>query len=344
MQIDRWDKSYYELTANAILKYTIVTPVTFYPEPRVSIKIVKYEDLVPCLNAFIDTRTPGSDKKENFTIIGPGVSENPDQYVHIKEPHGFNIGGARQPPACVNSQHSHDTAEVFFVHSGKWRFMVGETGEDADVILEAGDIISLPTQVFRGFENIGEDVGYLFAILGGDDPGKVLWAPYVFDMAKEYGLVLLEDGTLVDIAAGETVPTDKKIMPETTPEQVAALKSFTTSDLRACCIKAGEVVPLMPTDGIKTRALISQSSKLNWSHGFHITQYELETGSMTDICNFDNSDVVYVFDGELSVEVNDMTYLMHSGDTATISSGSARRFRNISERPVTFLRVQGNDA
>ena len=65
-----------------------------------------------------------------------------------------------------------------------------------------------------------------------------------------------------DFAAGETVPTDKKIMPKTTPEQVAALKSFTTSDLMACCIKAGEVVPLTPTDGVKTRALISQSSKL----------------------------------------------------------------------------------
>ena len=318
--------------------------MTIYPEFRVSIKIVKYEDLVPCLNAFIDTRTPGSDKKENFTIIGPGVSENTDQYVHIKEPHGFNIGGARQPPACVNSQHSHDTAEVFFVHSGKWRFMVGETGKDANVILEAGDIISLPTQVFRGFENIGEEVGFLLAILGGDDPGKVLWAPYVFDMAKEFGLVLLEDNTLVDFAAGETVPTDKKIMPKTTPEQVAALKSFTTSDLMACCIKAGEVVPLTPTDGVKTRALISQSSKLNWSHGFNITQYEMETGSKTDICYFDNSDVVYVFDGELSVEVNDITYSMYSGDTATISSGSARRFHNISEHPVNFLRVQGNDA
>lgn len=309
-----------------------------------SIKIVKYEELVPCLNAFIDTRTPGSDKKENFTIIGPGVSENPDQYVHIKEPHGFNIGGARQPPACINSQHSHDTAEVFFVHSGKWRFMVGETGEDADIILEAGDIISLPTQVFRGFENIGGDIGYLFAILGGDDPGKVLWAPYVFDMAKEYGLILLEDGTLVDIAAGETVSSDKKIMPETTPDQVAALKQLTASELQACCIKADETVPHSQADGIRIRALISPSSKLNWSHGFHVTQYKLETGSMTDICNFENSDVVYVFDGDLSLEVNDMTYSMHSGDTATISKGSERRFRNISDRPVTFLRVQGKDA
>jgi len=344
MQIGRFNESYYELTANAMLEYIFITHVTLYPEPRVSIKIVKYEELVPCLNAFIDTRTPGSDRKENFTIIGPGVSENPDQYVHIKEPHGFNIGGARQPPACVNSQHSHDTAEVFFVHSGKWRFMVGETGEDADIILEAGDIISLPTKVFRGFENIGEDVGYLFAILGGDDPGKVLWAPYVFDMAKEYGLILLEDGTLVDIAAGETVPSDKKIMPETTPEQAAALKQFTASELQACCIKADETVPLTQTEGISIRPLISPSSKLNWSHGFHVTQYELETGSMTDICSFENSDVVYVFDGDLSLEVNDMTYSMNSGDTATISQGSERRFRNMSDRPVTFLRVQGNDA
>ena len=39
--------------------------------------------------------------------------------------------------------------------------MVGETGKDANVILEAGDIISLPTQVFRGFENIGEEVDFL---------------------------------------------------------------------------------------------------------------------------------------------------------------------------------------
>ena len=61
-------------------------------------RLVRYIDLIPCYNAFIDCRTPGSEAKENFTIIGPGVSENPHQHVHIPEPHGFNIGGARQPP------------------------------------------------------------------------------------------------------------------------------------------------------------------------------------------------------------------------------------------------------
>ena len=33
-------------------------------------RIVRYGDLVPCRTAFIDAHTPGSDQKENFTIIG----------------------------------------------------------------------------------------------------------------------------------------------------------------------------------------------------------------------------------------------------------------------------------
>ena len=40
------------------------------------IHIVRYGELVPCKTAFIDAHTPGSDKKENFTIIGGGVSAN----------------------------------------------------------------------------------------------------------------------------------------------------------------------------------------------------------------------------------------------------------------------------
>ena len=95
--------------------------------------LVRYADLVPCRTAFIDTRTPGSTEKENFTIIGPGVSESPEQHVHITAKHGFNIGAARQPFGCVNSQHSHETAEVFVVHSGRWRLLFGPNREDGAI-------------------------------------------------------------------------------------------------------------------------------------------------------------------------------------------------------------------
>ncbi len=32
-------------------------------------RLVRYGDLRPCRNAFVDTYTPGSDQKENFTIF-----------------------------------------------------------------------------------------------------------------------------------------------------------------------------------------------------------------------------------------------------------------------------------
>jgi len=76
-------------------------------------EVVRYGDLKPCRSAFIDAHTPGSNQKENFTIIGAGVAESPDQHVHIKVTPGFNIGAAGQPPGCINSLHFHILQKCF---------------------------------------------------------------------------------------------------------------------------------------------------------------------------------------------------------------------------------------
>ena len=110
-------------------------------------RIVRYGELVPCKTAFIDAHTPGSDQKENFTIIGGGVSESPDQHVHIAIPHGFNIGAAGQPPKCRNSLHDHNTAEVFFVLSGRWRFF-GEGGVMQEKLCSSRAISLIYLQVY----------------------------------------------------------------------------------------------------------------------------------------------------------------------------------------------------
>ncbi|MEM8851167.1 MAG: cupin domain-containing protein [Pseudomonadota bacterium] len=184
-------------------------------------QIVRYGALKPCKTAFIDAHTPGSDQKENFTIIGGGVSESPDQHVHIAVPHGFNIGAAGQPPKCRNSLHSHRTAEVFFVLSGRWRFFWGRHGDAGEVVLNEGDIINIPTGIFRGFENIGTDYGMIMAILGGDDAGGgVIWAPQVIEDAQAHGLVLAETGKLYDTKKGETLPDGVKPMPLLTEDQL----------------------------------------------------------------------------------------------------------------------------
>ncbi len=195
-------------------------------------RIVRYGDLKPCKTAFIDAHTPGSDQKENFTIIGGGVSESPDQHVHISIPHGFNIGAAGQPPKCRNSLHSHRTAEVFFVLSGRWRFFWGRWGNAGEVTLEPGDIFNIPTGIFRGFENIGNDYGMIMAILGGDDAGGgVIWAPQVIEDAAHHGLVLSEEGKLYDSKKGQSLPEGVAPMPLLTDEELKAYPEPTTADV-----------------------------------------------------------------------------------------------------------------
>ena len=195
-------------------------------------RIVRYGELVPCKTAFIDAHTPGSDQKENFTIIGGGVSESPYQHVHIAIPHGFNIGAAGQPPKCRNSLHDHNTAEVFFVLSGRWRFFWGRWGSAGEVVLEQGDIINIPTGIFRGFENIGTEYGMIMAILGGDDAGGgVHWAPQVIEDAADHGLILGENGKLYDQKKGQKLPDHISPMPVMQSEELAKRAELTTRDV-----------------------------------------------------------------------------------------------------------------
>ena len=271
---------------------------------RLLARVVRYADLDPCYNAFIDCRTPGSEAKENFTIIGPGVSENPAQHVHITEPHGFNIGGARQPPGCVNSQHSHDTAEVFVVHSGTWRFDLGEYGDDAQVVLHPGDTISLPTGMFRGFTNIGEDTAFLWAVLGQDNPGRVLWAPKVFEMAQDYGLVLLENGSLIDTQAGETLPSDVAPMPVTSAGQVAELTRPTPEQAERLVIRASTT----------SASLIGPDAPLGWPHGFTLDRLMID-GQTAGLAS---RHVLFVQAGRLTLAGPDSLIELAAGDTMTV--------------------------
>lgn len=195
-------------------------------------RIVRYGELRPCKTAFIDAHTPGSDQKENFTIIGGGVSESADQHVHIPDTPGFNIGAAGQPPKCRNSLHVHSTAEVFFVLSGRWRFFWGLHGDAGEVTLEEGDIFNIPTGIFRGFENVGTDYGMIMAILGGDDAGGgVEWAPQVIEDAAGHGLVLGSNRQLYDTKRGQELPEGVSAMPVMNANELAAIPELTTAEV-----------------------------------------------------------------------------------------------------------------
>lgn len=203
---------------------------------------IQRQEMIPCKSAFIDTHTPGSHLKENFSIIGPGVTESAEQVVHLREHHGFNIGAAGQPPRIKNSLHSHFTAEVFMIHSGTWDLYWGLHGEH-HATLEPGDVISIPVHCFRGFENIGDEYGFLFAVLGGDDTGGVEWAPQVFEAAEDHGLVLLEERGVWDTRKAP-LPEDAVRVTPMSWEQARSYDNYTVEEMEARICRSERLFPV----------------------------------------------------------------------------------------------------
>ncbi len=322
-------------------------------------RILPFDEMIPCTTAFIDARTPGSDKKENYCLIGAGVAENPDQVVHIKIPHGFDVGAARQPNGCKNSHHSHDTEEVFMVHSGDWEFTWGHDGSEGSAIMHTGDIISIPTQMFRGFENVGEDVAMLFSVLGhhpSGAAGNVIWAPYVFANAKHHGLVLLEDGRLIDTANGEVIPDDVKEYTPLAEEELSAFKCMETREFLACICTQNELEEaprggLSQFDGVEEIAVIGtanpneniKSGKMGWEHGFQVRRLRLAPNAKTPVHQREEEEVLFIHSGSLSVTTPALEFTLHARDLFTCPIGMNRQYKNNSNQIVDIFLIRGGN-
>jgi len=279
-------------------------------------RIVRYGELRPCKTAFIDAHTPGSNQKENFTIIGGGVSESPDQHVHISIPHGFNIGAAGQPPKCRNSLHSHRTAEVFFVLSGRWRFFWGRYGDAGEVVMEKGDIFNIPTGIFRGFENIGDDYGMIMAILGGDDAGGgVIWAPQVIEDASDHGLILAETGKLYDTTKGEKLPEGVNPMPKLTEDEANAFPTPTSMQVVGGYVRRyWDMVAISDSKPVK---VIGESSIIRDKPGFEVDFISRKSASGT-MHRHDRPSVLMPVTGHWRVTWQGGEAVLAPGDTMSV--------------------------
>ena len=304
------------------------------------VHIVRYGELIPCRTAFIDAHTPGSDKKENFTIIGGGVSEAGDQHVHIKKTPGFNIGAAGQPPKCRNSLHTHRTAEVFFVLSGRWRFFWGRWGKTGEVILEAGDIFNIPTGMFRGFENIGTDYSMIMAILGGDDAGGgVSWAPQVIEDAREHGLILGENGILYDTKNSERLPegvNPKELMDEVSLSLMGEPK---TSNIVPRWVSRYLDLLSLSKDG--EVLVIGDEGIIFDKPGFEVSF--VSSFTQTNEVKSDKFDVLMPVKGHWRLCFSSHKEILNAGDTALIEPNCSYKLEPSMSGEASLYRVRNTD-
>ena len=194
-------------------------------------RFIPFSGLRYTTEAFIDYRIPGCHPKYNYALIGPGVSQNPNQPVSLRERHGFQVGGVSMPHGTTNPSHMHFTCEVFMCVRGDWRVLWGFNPDPLSAALGTLDIVSVPTWIYRGFTNVGVDDGFMFTALGGDDTGGILWGPTTLEAAAREGVLLTEDYRIVDAARGETLPEGARLLQPMTPAEIAALRVWTPEEM-----------------------------------------------------------------------------------------------------------------
>jgi len=291
-------------------------------------RIARFNELTPSTLPFVEGRIEGHKERKNYSIVGPGVAEDSQQSIKISKPHGYNLGAVRANPKNGSGLHSHTTAEVFLIYSGKWRFYWGADGKN-QIILCKGDLISMPTNMFRGFENAGDEEGLIFVVLGNDDPGIITWVPSVLIKAKETGLALLDDNSLIDLNKNE-IPPNRKLLEPITSEMLQQFDNYEINEIEKyiCRFKNQTNHEVDLNNEIKIIQIIGNnfcnktySPLINHVTGFNLSILKTKKGQIENLI-FDKPTILFSQKGNWKITVDDNEFNINSKDTFSIPLNS----------------------
>lgn len=321
---------------------------------------VKRSDYKSCSVAFIDCKKPGSHLKENFSIIGPGVTSAKEQIVNIPERHGFSLGAAAMPAGITNNLHIHFTAEVFAIYKGEWTFRWGPNGENEFVGRE-GDVLSIPTWIFRGFTNNSVDDAWIFTALGGDDTGGVIFHPEIIDEAAQHGLYLSRENILIDTSKGDPVPSDdERILPMTKAE-VESLREVSPEEMRQRIVTVedrdyrpafidqnlpGCGVEIAPVLGHGLSQVRDHASRILNPHGFSMDWIRFQPGQKLSAFTLPDKMVLITRGAGLRLTLNetgDVVSDLGDWNTYSIPADVQREIENTSDQVVEALVMVAGD-
>lgn len=305
-------------------------------------RLAKFEDLVPSTLPFVEGKLEGHKERKNYSIVGPGVAEDSKQFIKIAMPHTFNLGAVSAMPKNGSGLHSHTTAEVFIIYSGKWRFYWGAEGKD-ETILSTGDIISMPTNMFRAFENAGDEEGLIFVVLGGDDPGIITWVPSVLEKAKKTGMALLNDNSLIDLSLNE-IPKGKSILEPISKEEIKKFDNYKLEQLEKFIYKNNKNIKQVNKINENVNLIQILGNKfedneypplINQDTGFNLSILKSKKGKITNL-KFKKPTILFSRTGKWEIMIDDFLCVLNPKDTISIPINSNVNIK-INENKDSYL-------
>ena len=330
-------------------------------------RFIPFSSLRYSTDAFIDYCIPECTPKYNYALIGPGVSQNPNQPVSLREPHGFQLGAVSLPHGKVNPAHMHFTCEVFICTQGDWRIQWGFNPDPSSADIGEGDIASMPTWLYRGFTNIGADDGFLFTLLGRDNTGGILWGPSTLEAAARQGVTLTQDYKIIDSRRGDVMPSGAKVLQAMTPTEIAALRVWSTQDMAQRVVRFNDLKwshhglldSQLPTCGGQLASVIGlgmvqdrdQSAPIANSHGVSVEWLKIPAGGQVSRHWLVEKQVLVAKSGKVVIEVqtdegpasHTLTGAANAWDSFSLPAECWRSFRNTGPGDALLLVLTSGD-
>ncbi|MCW5642121.1 MAG: hypothetical protein KIT63_08510 [Rhodoferax sp.] len=283
-------------------------------------RFIPFDSLRYSTEAFIDYRIPGCAPKKNYALIGPGVSQNPNQPVSLREKHGFQVGGVSMPAGTTNPPHMHFTAEVFICTKGRWQMHWGFDPDPLKAEIGEGDIFTVPTWIYRGFQSLGPDDAFMFTALGRDDTGGILWGPWTLEAARAQGVHLTEDYRIIDEQLGQTWSENDRRLQPMTPQEIAALRKWTPEQMERRCVRFADLdwsrdalldssLPgcggaIAPVIGLGMSQERNHLAPVHDAHGLSIEWLRLPPGGSMSRHMLADKQVLVVYRGQVAITID----------------------------------------
>ena len=183
--------------------------------------------------------------------------------------------------------------------------------------------------MFRGFENAGDKEGLMFVVLGGDDPGIITWVPSVLEKAKETGMALLNDNSLIDLS-NEKVPKDKELLKPIDLEEIKKFDDYKLDELSQFICKfenrknfEQEISPGLFLVQVLGNNFNNQNFDpiINQNTGFNLSLLKAKKCNIENI-KFDKPTILFSQNGDWKVKINNTEIYLKPKDTFSVPVNS----------------------
>ncbi len=161
--------------------------------------------------------------------------------------------------------------------------------------------------------------------MGGDDPGIITWVPDVLKKAKETGMALLDDNSLIDLSENK-IPEGKKILEPISNDEIKKFDNYKLNDFKKFVYKFENrsLYENNLDNGIDLIQILGKqfvdksfTPVINQDTGFNLSILKAKKGSLKDLI-FNKPTILFSRKGLWNIEIQNSNIKLNSKDTFSI--------------------------